>query len=294
MGAVSLAALVAAGALFGGGSDAARRGASRRTGEPTAQTDDSVPARQVMMIGASPLEAPAETWGIGTVQSEGRPRGSVVRYAEGAGWSLAPGSLNDAGQPLSRFEPDPRAPLAGQVTPRGSGVLLGTVPEGGGSEGARRQVVLVRDPHVQQGAFQETAPVPQEGGGALLESGESLFGANRAPLTVALEEEGGARSGALVVPVQSSATDPEAGVLHWDGEDVEREPIEIPEEDREEGFPWWRSGHLTGERLAAGPARVAGAGPWLCFTEMSPGRPRAGSRSRRREANRRCAPESQR
>ncbi len=214
-------------------------GVSRAAGassaaEVTAQTDDSVPAREVMMIGSSPLEAPGETWGIGKLESEGQSVWAVVRYAEGAGWSLAPGFLNDAGQPLSGFEPDPRALLAGQVTPRGSGVLLGTAPEEPGSEGSRRRVLLVREPHSHQGAFQETAPVAQTGEGALLKSGESLFGADRAPLTVALEEEGGS-TGALVVPVQSSATEPEDGVLHWDGTAWIREPIEIPEEDRE-GF----------------------------------------------------------
>lgn len=209
------------------------------------------------MIGSSPLEAPGETWGIGMLESEGQSAWAVVRYAEGAGWSLAPGFLSDAGQPLSGFEPDPRALLAGQVTARGSGVLLGSAPEESGSEGSRRQVLLVRDPHSQQGAFQETAPVPQAGEGALLKAGESLFGDNRAPLTVALEEEGGARTGALVVPAQSSASDPENGVLHWDGTSWKREPIEIPEED------------LSGFRVVAiGASSPANA--WLLARLPSP------------------------
>ncbi len=230
---IALALSLADGALGPAGVSHAAGASS--AAEVTAQTDDSVPAREVMMIGSSPLEAPGETWGIGKLGSEGQSLWTVVRYAEGAGWSLAPGFLNDAGQPLSGFEPDPKALLAGQVTPRGSGVLLGTVPEGPGGESAsRRQVLLVRDPHSQQGAFQETAPVPQTGEGALLESGESLFGANRAPLTVALEEGGGS-TGALVVPAQSSATGPEDGVLHWNASRWTREPIEIPEGDRE-GF----------------------------------------------------------
>jgi len=42
-----------------------RASAQPAPGEPTPQTDDSLPASQVMMIGASPQEAPAETWGIG-------------------------------------------------------------------------------------------------------------------------------------------------------------------------------------------------------------------------------------
>jgi hypothetical protein len=198
------------------------------TAEPTAQTDDSIPAHEVMMIGSSPLEAPDETWGIGTVESDGHPSYVVVRYAEGAGWALAPSFLNAAGQPLSGFEPDPKALLAGQVTPGGSGVLLGTVPkEPLGESTATRQVLLVRDPHVDQGAFRETAPLP-EAGEAALAPGETLFAEHRAPLTVALDEEGGARAGALVVPERNAAMGAEASVLHWDGNAWTREPIEIP------------------------------------------------------------------
>ena len=34
-------------------------------GEPTPQTDDSVPATRVTMLGSSPKEATDETWGMG-------------------------------------------------------------------------------------------------------------------------------------------------------------------------------------------------------------------------------------
>ena len=195
----------------------------------TPQTDASVPARDVTMIGSSPAEAPGETWGVG--RYDGAP--VVVRYTTESGWSqLAPGFLDDSGQPLSGFKlaqpegykyPNP-SPLAGQMTPDGSGALLGTIPEEGKS-GVQR-VLLMREPG---GPFVETAPVPAEGEAAL-KPGEALFGNNRAPLLAALEEPGApAHAGALVVPVdEESGVDD--GVLHWSGATKAwtREPIEIP------------------------------------------------------------------
>lgn len=220
-------------------------------GDPTAQTDASVPAFKVTMIGASPREAPGETWGVGEADVGGVSSWVLVRYDESSGWSLGPGLLDAAGQPLAGFRPDaPKAPrssntspLAGQMTADGGGVLVGTVPApaqpGKPSSGGAEKVVLVRRPG---GAFQETAPVPPppteeapEGGGEgegegegetpLLKQGETLFGTARAPLIAPLEEGGGA--GALVVPVVEGSS-VEDGVLHWDGSRWTREPIEIP------------------------------------------------------------------
>jgi hypothetical protein len=193
-------------------------------GEPTPQTDDSVPATQVTMIGASPGETPGETWGIG---QNGADSGVLVRYAPGAGWSLGPQLLNEAGQPLSGFTPDqPRSgltsPLAGQMTPSGSGVLLGTVPDSTAPHGAR-EVLLARNPG---GSFQEVAAVPDEGEAALIEPTQSLFATTlgRAPLAAPLDEAGG-KAGALLVPIGGPV---EAAVLHWDGSTWTSEPIEVP------------------------------------------------------------------
>jgi hypothetical protein len=106
---------------------------------PVAQTDDSVPAEGVTMIGATPGEAGAganETWGIGS--SSG---GAVlVRYAGRngnvgeSGWSLGPVLQGEEGGPLKGFEPANShaaggagaSPLAGQMTPDGAGVLVGS------------------------------------------------------------------------------------------------------------------------------------------------------------------------
>jgi hypothetical protein len=206
--------------LLGGGAPASAQVAP---GEPTPQTDDSVPASQVTMIGASPNEAPGETWGIGQNGSEA---GVLVRYASGAGWSLGPQLLNEVGQPLSGFTPDqPRSgltsPLAGQMMPSGSGVLVGTVPDSTAPHGAR-ELLLVRNPG---GSFQEVPAVPHEGEGALIEPTQSLFATvGRAPLLAPLDEAGG-KAGALVVPVGGLVED---AVLHWDGSTWTSEPIEVP------------------------------------------------------------------
>ena len=233
----AVTAILAVGDLDAGTS---ARAAVAGPGEPTPQSDASVPAQKVTMIGSSPLEAPGETWGIGEAnEGSGTATWALVRYAEG-GWSLGPALLDAAGQPLSGFRPDqPRdgklsetSPLAGQMTPHGDGVLVGTAPAGQAGEPAAtgtQEIVLVRNPG---GSFQETAPVPPapETAGSeteLLEPGETLFGAARAPLIAPLEEAGG-QAGAFVVPVNEQGSGVEDGVLHWDGSAWTREAIAVP------------------------------------------------------------------
>ena len=219
--------LLAAGALHGGRAAAA---AGHETVVP--QTDDSIPAREVTMFGASPAEAGGEVWGIG--KSHGST--AIVHYTAAGGWSVVAGPLNKEGAPLDGFEldhPEPGrfpapSPLAGSVTPNGSTALLGTAP----GSGQRRDVMLIRNPG---GAFTEVAPPPQEGAAAPGEvslAGEELFfGFNRAPLIAALEEPG-SKAGALVVPVEEGGKDVEDSVLHWSGESKQwtREQIEVPAE----------------------------------------------------------------
>jgi len=219
-------------ALPGTTSRASAQASAEEAGEVTSQTDASVPATHVTMIGASPNEAGDETWGLGL----SRAGASVlVRYTAATGWSLGPGLLNSAGQPLVGFKLDqPEAskfnspsPLAGQITESGSGVLAGEVPVTKANEGASEEpttpVLLVRDPG---GAFQETASLPGTGEVALQE-GERLLGRNRAPMIAALEESSGA-AGALVAPVNESSIGTESRVLHWSGQAWSSEPIEIP------------------------------------------------------------------
>jgi hypothetical protein len=211
----------------GGGSRAAAQ--TGGAGETSAQTDASVPARLVTMIGSSPGEAPEETWGLG--QDGGAA--ALVRYTPETGWTPGPALLDSSGAPLSGFEldraegfqyPQPN-PLAGQMTADGAGVLAGCTEC---KTVSPQQMLLVRNPG---GAFQETAPLPTEGEAAL-GKGEHLLGNVRAPLVAAIEESG-AQAGALVVPVnEEDRTDKR--VLHWDGKAWTSEPIEVPAASTEE------------------------------------------------------------
>lgn len=222
-------ALGATGALPGPG---ATSHAAGQTGggepEPTLQTDASVPGRGVIMMGSSPLELPGqnETWGIGEVGPQSEPSWAIARYTTSGGWAAAPAPLDHAGEPLPGFEPERNA-LTGEMTPGGSGVLAGKVPTSEAGSGGAREVLLVRNPG---GAFQETEPVPA----ALLKPEEILFAPHRAPLIAALDE-GDSKAGALVVPVYKGAAGIEGAVLHWNGTEWAREPIETPK-PLEEGF----------------------------------------------------------
>jgi hypothetical protein len=218
--------------LAGGvpGTRASSPNASGPLAEPTAQTDDSLPAREVTMIGATPAEHGAgadETWGVG----KGASGSVVVRYAvgsEGQGeWTLAPGLREADGQPLTGFTLDTpvaqgtsaaASPLAGQMTADGSGVLVGYVQQS-------KQVVLVREPGDPENPFRETDPSAE----SQLEPGERLLPFTRAPLIAPLDEAGG-HAGALVVPVREPDSGVEESVLHWEGATKRwtREPIELP------------------------------------------------------------------
>ena len=221
LGALALSALALTSVAFWGlpgRGGVPRAVAVGNAGDPTPQTDNSVPAPSVTMIGSSPQEAPNETWGVGQVNGSGA---LVVRYTE-AGWSLGPGLLDATGAPLSGFTlaqttKGVASPLAGRVTPDGSGVLIGKVGEGP----SEVQMLLVRDPG---GSFKGTAALP-EVGEAALNAGESLFSASRAPLIAALEESP-TKAGALVVPVKGTGA--ERSVLRWDGKEWTREAIKVP------------------------------------------------------------------
>lgn len=231
LGSLVLAVLVG---LPGATSRAGAQVGGEEAGEVTPQTDASIPATHVTMIGSSPKEATDETWGLGL----NRVGESVlVRYTPETGWSLGPALLDSSGEPLSGFKLDqPEAsrfnspsPLAGAMTENGSGVLAGEVPAAKPSETKTTSVLLVRDPG---GAFQETAPLPTTGEAAL-QKGERLFGVNRAPMIAALEEAGG-RAGGLVAPVTEGSEGAEDRVLHWNGEAWSSESIEIPAESKGE------------------------------------------------------------
>jgi hypothetical protein len=268
MGALALVALPAlvgalllAGALPGPAASTPAA-AQPAAGEPTPQTDASVPAAGVTMIGATPEEPGApgryETWGVG--RRGGGSNHVLVRYyvhpapagGEAGSWTLGP-ALPTGFAPLSEN------PLEGELTAGGAGALAGAI--------AKRQVLLVRGPG---GAFVPTAPVSvegeelQQGEEPLLKTDEALYGSKRAPLIAALEEAGGG-AGALVVPVDTA---PSAGVegqvLHWDGTRWTREPIDVPAKSKEEfrvlaiGASSPQNAWLLAQ-LASGPSYPAGA-----------------------------------
>ncbi len=225
--------LVLTGVVPGAGGTPPAAGQAGSVGEPYIHTDDSVPAEDVTMIGATPEEVGAgkyETWGVG----RGAPGALLVRYTRESGWTLAPGLENEAGQPLEGFELDTPvafsshsgpSTFAGQMTEDGAGVLVGNASEGEGAKKVESQVVLVREPDDPANPFREVKTVPEED----LAAGERLFGLDRAPLIAALDEAGG-HAGALVVPVREHSSSSEEQVLHWSGEKQEwtSEKIELP------------------------------------------------------------------
>lgn len=187
--------------------------------------DGSVPATDVMMLGASPREAPGETWGVGK-PGLGTQNYVILRYAAGDGWTRAPVPLDESGQPLSGFVPA-KGVLSGQMTPDGAGALAGFI--------GKSQVMLVRNPGQP---FQEAPTAAGTGGEeAPLREGEALF-SGQEPLIAAIEE--GSLAGALVVPRETgeSSNAPEPAVLHWEGgaRRWTREPIEIPAGDTAAAF----------------------------------------------------------
>jgi hypothetical protein len=211
--------------LGGGGTVAASGQSSVR--QDSFQTDGAVPATEVLMFGASPQEAPGETWGIG--KEAGTDSYVIVRYATGVGWTRAPAILTAAGEPLADFAPAANV-TAGSMTQGGAGVLFGFAE--------KAKVMLIRSPGKP---FQETKlePAPEAGKEAVLDEGEELFASKTGPMAAPLEE--GSSAGALVVPAGTGegegASKKAPVVLHWEAaaERWSREPIELPEAASKEG-----------------------------------------------------------
>ncbi len=230
---VTAIALVLALALPGTHRDSLAAAQPAPPEEALPQTDASLPAREVTMIGATPEEPGApgkeEMWGVGREGSGAGASTVLVRYyvhpgaveAEEGTWTLGPALPEELPKQFKLLA----SPLAGQMTPTGFGVLLGTVKGAADNE----QVVLVRKPG---GAFTATGPVPVEGETEpLLVKGQRLGGLHRAPMIAPLQEADG-EAGALVAPVSEEGL-VENGVLHWDGHHWSDEPIEIPAKSSE-------------------------------------------------------------
>ena len=169
------------------------------------------------MIGATPEEPGApgaeETWGIGREGSGGNSTAVLVRYYLHPGRWKRRKAAGRWGRRCPknclRSSSSTASPLAGQMTPRGFGVLVGT--EKGAADSNRS--CSCASPAAPSEA---TGPVPVEGEAEpLLVKGQHLYGKERAPMIAPLEEADG-EAGALVVPVSEGAAGRERGpALGW-------------------------------------------------------------------------------
>ncbi len=220
-GAVLAALLATAFAVWASGAPKAASGASPGE-EVQVQTDGSLPARDVTLIGASPEEAPGETWGVGEEGEINSSQFEVFRYTAQGGWSVSGTPLDSEGKPLAEFQPV-KSDLMGAMTPQGDGELIGTAV----AERKKHQVLLLRNPG---GVFTEVV-LPNTGPGALMHAGENVFEEGRTPLLTPLDE--GGQAGVFLIPVSHSGG--EEQVLHYDGQHWTAEPIEVPAATAQEG-----------------------------------------------------------
>ena len=186
-----------------------------------------LPATGVVALGASPVEAPDEVWAygrLGPVSSaedfDQRDRYALLRHTLGGGWQVVP--LPDAGAAPSSPEGFPArlGALAGQVTPAGSVALMAPA------------AIVLRDP----GGTPESVPPPE--GPDLLAPGESVPPdppPAEEPTPYAVVDEDSGSAGLLIAPYAEGPPTPGgvgSGVLHFDGDEWSREPIEAPEGER--------------------------------------------------------------
>ena len=168
------------------------------SGELVAQPSQGAPT--LNFLGASPQEAPGETW---AVAKGGR---TLARYTDAGGWETVPAPSAASGGPGLELSLAFGA-SAGRTTPRG-GIAVAAETE---VEGEKVEVLVVRDP----GGVLREAPSP----GSLLIPGEALIGSSGAGRLLAATEEPGDKVGAFVVPGG------QANVLAFDGEKWSSESI---------------------------------------------------------------------
>ena len=176
-----------------------------------------LPVEDPTLIGSSPAETAAESWGYAQTRSGFR----TIRYTPADGWRVQPPALLPGGEPLDEFRPA-SGPLAGRTTPGGGLAILG-------EDGKHVDQLLVRNPGGQllqaPTLTPETARKPgqPEEPDALLAPGETLLLANGAGAMIAPVDLGDATTGVFVVSHESGTTPP--AVLFYDGSGWQREPI---------------------------------------------------------------------
>lgn len=169
--------------------------------------------------------SPGEVWGAASALNV------VVRHTEAEGWQQVPVGAPGGGPSADSFIAI--GPQAGRTTPTGGLVLA--------AAGSRSKTLLVRDPG---GGVVEVAPPPdelmldaasrvayeeatspEEAGRIFGADGEELYPQpNAGGVKLAAIEESDGETGALVVPHPEDGQ-LQDGILHFDGESWEREPI---------------------------------------------------------------------
>jgi hypothetical protein len=175
----------------------------------TAQPVLGMPAQRVEFIGASPGEAPGETWAEGgpaTIPGPPAPKSEMLlrdTSATGA-WQVVP--LDDAhGTPITFLW------HAAGVTHAG-GIVLAGFDNGPGSSDT--ETIVTRDPG---GSFSEATPPSPT---AVLRPGETLYPDSNVPVMTAIDAPG--HVGVLIAPGSES---PNPGVLHYLAGQWSREEI---------------------------------------------------------------------
>ncbi len=180
-----------------------------------------------------PLDVPAPSDSAGRAAFATPPSGSgtppgqlVFEHASDAdpNWTIYETPLSEEGQPYRGMQPNR---LSARITPHGGGLLVG---QDSGRPAGKQIVVLARDPG---GRFQA---LPEPPAGVLLAAGEGGD-----PNAEVLAEAGGSGSvadTAVENPAHPGHTEAffgalgrieDTAVIHWNGTQWSREPVELPE-----------------------------------------------------------------
>jgi hypothetical protein len=299
-GALVLAGLLLLVVLGHGSGASATAAAQSDAGSPTGSDSFEpvlgMPARNVVVLGSSPLESHGEAWAYGTVGDvpaivDGVPYADqlvLLEHTEVSGWQVVPLPPALGGGPLSPATingafPEGLGALGGRVTSAGGVVLLtagGIVVRDPG--GAPR---LVPGPNATEALEEKTegehlveaghdASSAAEDSGAELHSELLLKGESLPPATppagvstpYAATDETDGHTGLLIAPyhdgVGAEGSDSSAagqGILHYDGEKWTRESILWKRTKEEED--------LTPEALACGgtSANESSSSPENCW-----------------------------
>lgn len=239
-------ALLFAGHGSGGASANAQSAGRLPTAGDSFESMLGLPATEVRVLGAAPVEGKGEVWAFGAIGDvpavvDGATYAdqiALLEHTEASGWQVVPLPQRPGGGPLSKpFEggpfPEGLGSLGGRVTPAGGVALL----TGGG--------IVVRDPGGVPQLIPkpgETAEKPSEGTKPAEATAAELLGKTETlppsappsgvPTAYAAIDEDGGRTGVLLAPYDDGAATSEAGskiagpgVLHFDGRAWTREPI---------------------------------------------------------------------